>query len=445
MLVRLLKTTDPAFPKHLARLAARGPTAAAAAAVERTVRSILRDVKARGDRALIAHTERLDGVALTPGELRLSRADLRKMASRLAPRDRKALRLAASRIASFHRRQRQASWHYRDRLGVLLGQRITPLERVGVYVPGGKAAYPSSLLMNVIPAKVAGVKEVVVVSPPSPDGYSPALLAAAWIAGADALYRVGGAQAVAALAYGTESIPRVDKIVGPGNLYVAAAKRMVFGHVDIDMIAGPSEVLVIADGGARADFVASDMLAQAEHDEAAAPLCVTTSAGLAREIVRQLEAQLEGLSRCGIARAALRTLGAVIVARSRREAVEVANTVAPEHLELMVREPARWLPLIRHAGAVFLGELSTEPFGDYVAGPNHVLPTAGTARFSSPLGVYEFLKRTSVIQASPRALAALGPDIVRLAEMEGLDAHGRAVAYRLGEEDHAQSKGRAKR
>jgi histidinol dehydrogenase len=308
---------------------------------------------------------------------------------------------------------------------------ITPLERAGVYVPGGKAAYPSSVLMNVIPAKVAGVKETIIVSPPSPQGYHPGILAAAHIAGADVFFRVGGAQAVAALAYGTQTVPRVDKIVGPGNIYVATAKRLVFGQVDIDMIAGPSEVLVIADESASPAYVAADMLSQAEHDELAAPLCVTTSESIAHEIARALTEQLATLTRRDIAAAAVKNFGAVIVARDRAEVVELANAIAPEHLELAVRHPQSWMKEIRHTGAIFLGHLSTEPFGDYMAGPNHVLPTGGTARFSSPLGVYDFLKRTSVIEASPQAIAKLGPQIVCLAQMEGLEAHARAVQYRL--------------
>ena len=352
---------------------------------------------------------------------------------------RKALRTAAQRIRRFHRKQRQSSWTYRDELGVTLGQKIAPLERVGVYVPGGTAAYPSSVLMNVIPAKVAGVKEVIVVSPPSPEGDNPALLAAARIAGADAFFRVGGAQAVAALAYGTQTIPRVDKIVGPGNIYVATAKRLVFGRVDIDMIAGPSEILVIADHTAKPDYIAADMLSQAEHDTLAAPLCLTTSRRLGQAVIRELSEQLAQLPRRAIASASLRRFGAVIIARNRSEVVTLANAIAPEHLELAVKNPRTWIKDIHNTGAIFLGHLSTEPFGDYMAGPNHVLPTGGTARFSSPLGVYDFLKRTSVIQASSRALSTLGPEVVRLAKLEGLEAHARAVQYRLDGGRHGRT------
>jgi histidinol dehydrogenase len=285
--------------------------------------------------------------------------------------------------------------------------------------------------MNVIPAKVAGVKEVIVVSPPAPQGDHSGILAAARLAGVDAFFRIGGAQAVAALAYGTQTVPRVDKIVGPGNIYVATAKRLVFGQVDIDMIAGPSEVLVIADESASPTYVAADMLSQAEHDELAAPLCLTTSERVAAAVVQALAEQLASLKRREIAALSLRRHGAVIVTRNRTETVDLANAIAPEHLELAVKNPRSWLKDIHHTGAIFVGHLSTEPFGDYIAGPNHVLPTGGTARFSSPLGVYDFLKRTNVIQASPRPLATLGPHVVRLAEMEGLEAHARAVQYRL--------------
>jgi histidinol dehydrogenase len=345
--------------------------------------------------------------------------------------ERLALQAAARRITAFHRKQHQRSWSYQDRLGVSLGQRTAPLERVGVYIPGGKAAYPSSVLMNVLPAKIAGVREVIIVSPPSQHNDQPGILAAARIAGADAFFRIGGAQAVAALAYGTQTVPRVDKIVGPGNIYVSTAKRLVFGQVDIDKVAGPSEVLVIADESASPAYVAADMLSQAEHDELAAPLCLTASEQVAQAVVHALREQLSVLKRRAIAAAALQQCGAVIIARNREEIVNLANAIAPEHLELAVKSPRSWLKEIRHAGAIFVGHLSTEPFGDYIAGPNHVLPTGGTARFSSPLSVYDFCKRTNIIEASPRALKSLGPHIVRLAEMEGLEAHARAVQYRL--------------
>jgi histidinol dehydrogenase len=341
------------------------------------------------------------------------------------------LRLAARRIAAFHRRQRERSWRYRDAAGLILGQKIEPLGRVGVYVPGGRAIYPSSVLMNVIPARVAGVDEIVVVSPPRRGGYDPAILAAAHVAGVDAFYQVGGAQAVAALAYGTETIPAVDKVVGPGNIYVATAKRLVFGRVGIDLLAGPSEVLVVADASARAELVAADMLAQAEHDELASAVCLTPDAPLAARVVDELGRQLGTLPRRRTARRALANFGAVVVTRSLAEAVEIANAIAPEHLELALRAPGRWVRRIRHAGAVFVGQETPEALGDYLAGPNHVLPTSGSARFASPLGVYDFVKRTSVIAASRTALRRLGPAVERLAALEGLDAHGLAVSRRL--------------
>jgi histidinol dehydrogenase len=435
MFVPILQTTDPACRRHLQKLLARGE--GGSAQIEGTVRAILRDVKKKGDGALFTYTAKFDGVRLTPETLAVSQSEMVAALAVLPKPERRALQTAARRITAFHRKQRQHSWSYRDHLDASLGQRVTPLERVGVYVPGGKAAYPSSVLMNIIPAKVAGVKDVVVVSPPSPQGDQLAILAAARLAGADRFFRIGGAQAVAALAYGTQTVPRVDKIVGPGNIFVATAKRLVFGQVDIDMVAGPSEVLVIADDSASPAYVAADLLSQAEHDELAAPLCLTTSQRFASAVVAALTEQLRSLKRRKIATASLRRYGAVILAQNRQEIVELANVIAPEHLELAVKNPRSWLKDIRHTGAIFLGHLSTEPFGDYLAGPNHVLPTGGTARFSSPLGVYDFLKRTSVIQASARVLRTLGPQIVRLAEMEGLEAHARAVQYRLHGGTHA--------
>ena len=427
--VPLLRTTDPSCQRHLQKLFARGESSSEQ--VEERVRAILRAVRKKGDRALFAYTWMFDRVRLTPETLMVTEPEMNAALAALPKPERVALQTAAKRIATFHRKQRQVAWSYQDSLGVTLGQKIAPLERVGVYVPGGKAAYPSSVLMNVIPAKVAGVKEVIVVSPPSPQGNHPGILAAARLAGADVFFRLGGAQAVAALAYGTQTVPRVDKIVGPGNIYVATAKRLV--------LAGPSEVLVIADESASPTYVAADMLSQAEHDELAAPLCLTTSEQVAAAVVQALAEQLASLKRRAIAASSLRRHGAVIVTRDRAETVDLANAIAPEHLELVVKNPRSWLKDIRHTGTIFVGPLSTEPFGDYIAGPNHVLPTGGTARFSSPLGVYDFLKRTNVIQASPRALATLGPHVVRLAEMEGLEAHARAVQYRLNGGTHGHA------
>jgi histidinol dehydrogenase len=417
------------FRRRLLAIAERA--GAADGDVERAVRAIVERVRKDGDRALVAATRRFDRVDVSGG-MEVPRAELARAERSIDPASRRALRIAARRIREFHRRQRQRSWRYRDRSGLVLGQKIEPLERVGVYVPGGRASYPSSVLMNVIPAKVAGVAQVIAVSPPTPlEGSYRAVLAAASIAGVDRFFRVGGAQAVAALAYGTETLPRVDKIVGPGNLYVQTAKRLVFGRVGIDNFAAASEVLVVADRSARAEWVAADLLSQAEHDEHAAAVCVTVSAALAQAVAYEIEKQLAELPRRETARRSLARFGAIFVVDNLREAIDVANTIAPEHLELCVERPERWLPGVRHAGAVFLGAHVPEALGDYVAGPNHVLPTGATARFSSPLGVYDFVKRTSVLGGTDRALRKLGPTVVRLAELEGLEAHARSVKVRL--------------
>jgi len=417
-----------AFAKRIAFLEARGDTASAD--VERQVRAIVDAVRRRGDAALFEYTRRFDGVTLTARSIEVAPAEMARAEAAL-PRDVRAmLHLAARRIRAFHERQRQSSWRFRDATGAVLGQLVRPLDRVGVYIPGGTAAYPSSVLMNVLPAKVAGVGEVIGVTPPG--RAADAVLAAAKIAGIDRLFRVGGAQAVAALAYGTRLVPRVDKICGPGNIYVATAKRLVFGTVDIDMIAGPSEVLVIADASADPAFVAADLLSQAEHDPLAASILVTPSAALAARVDRELRRQLDVLPRRAIATRALRRHGTAFITRSLAEAAELSNRLAPEHLELAVRHPDRVVKDIRHAGAIFLGHHAPEPFGDYLAGPNHVLPTGGSARFASPLGVYDFIKRSSIISASPRTLARLGPTAIGLARLEGLEAHARAVEIRLG-------------
>ena len=414
---------------RLARLAARG--AEMNGRVEAAVQRIIAAVRRDGDAALLRFARRFDGVRLRRAELRVPASKLAAAFRGLSPDVRRDLRLAAARIRRFHLRQRERSWSFRDASGARLGQRIQPLERVGVYVPGGRAAYPSTVLMTAIPARVAGVHEVIAVSPVGPDGDTPVVLAACHVAGVDAVYRVGGAQAVGALAFGTATIPRVDKIVGPGNVWVATAKRLCFGHVAIDAIAGPSEVLIVADASADAELVAADMLAQAEHDPLAAAICVTSDRRVAARVAAALDRQLATLPRRAIAARSLASFGAIVVTRSLDEAVAIANRLAPEHLELAVREPRRWADRIRHAGAIFIGQDAPEAFGDYLAGPNHVLPTGGTARFASPLGVYDFIKRTSVIEAGPRTLARLGPAIVRLARLEGLDAHGRAVERRL--------------
>jgi histidinol dehydrogenase len=428
--VRLLDTRRPGFAREFARLRAAGAEDTARA--DRVAREIVAEVRRGGDRALLRYTRQFDGVRLSAPALRVTEGDLRAAADGLPRRVRRALELAARRIRAFHRRQVQASWRYRDRAGLVLGQNITPLCRVGVYVPGGRAAYPSSVLMNVIPARVAGVAEVIMVSPAGREGFHPAVLAAAHIAGVNALYRIGGAQAVAALAYGTRTVPRVDKIVGPGNAFVQAAKRAVYGQVDIDSTAGPSEVLVIADARANPAWVAADLLAQAEHgsgDECA--LLLTPSARLARSVQKEVERQLAELSRQADIARVLDRRGALVVVRGMAEAIELAEEIAPEHLELMVDRPEAVARRLRNAGAIFCGSYAPAPLGDYVAGPNHVLPTGGSARFFSPLGTYDFVKRTSVVTASRRGLARLRPAIETLAELEGYDAHAAAVRIRF--------------
>jgi histidinol dehydrogenase len=419
----------PRATARLARLEARGREPARA--IEAAVRRIVADVRRRGDRALVDWTARLDRVRLTPARFAVPQSDLAAAFRDLPRAVRSDLTLAARRIRAFHVRQVERSWTVHDPSGARLGQRLAPLARVGVYVPGGRAAYPSTVLMTVVPARVAGVDEVVAVSPAGPAGYAPVLLAACHVAGVDRLFRLGGAQAVAALAYGTRTVPRVDKIVGPGNVYVATAKRQCYGQVDIDSIAGPSEVLVIADASADPALVAADMLAQAEHDPMAASVCLTSDRRLATRVVTALAAQLAQLPRRAVAAKSLADYGAVIITRSLDEAVSISDRLAPEHLELCVRDPDRWVGKVRHAGAIFLGHDTPEAFGDYLAGPSHVLPTGGTARWASPLGVYDFVKRTSIIQAAPRTLVGLGPAVMRLAALEGLEAHGRAVERRL--------------
>lgn len=393
------------------------------------VREILAAVRQEGDRAVLAYTEKFDGVRLMS-----LRASEEEFAAALVKADSRViddLRQAAENIRDFHARQLRRSWLDCAPDGVITGQRITPLKRVGVYVPGGAAAYPSTVLMTVIPARVAGVDEVVMVTPPGRDGtVNPYTLAAARIAGADVVYKCGGAQAVAALAYGTGTMPAVDKIVGPGNLYVTLAKQEVAGLVGIDMPAGPSEILVVADETARLDFVAADLLSQAEHDPLAAAYCVTTSRQLAEELPAELERQCKGLERQETARLSLAEQGAVVLVETLSEAVEIVNLLAPEHLELLVQDPWKLLGRVRNAGAVFLGAYTPEPIGDYWAGPNHVLPTAGTGRFSSVLSVDDFIKKSSIIYYPPEALLRDAPAVERLAETEGLTAHSRAVAIR---------------
>jgi histidinol dehydrogenase len=409
---------------------------AVAPEIHRTVDEILTAVRTRGDAALCEYTTRFDGWSpASASDLALTAADF-EAAERAIPADvRTALEYAADRIERYHAAAMPKSWRMTDEHGSVLGQEIRPLDRVGVYVPGGRAAYPSTVLMTVVPARVAGVREIVLVTPAAGGRIEPVVLAAARLAGVTEGYRIGGAQAIAALAYGTARIGRVDKIVGPGNIYVALAKARVFGEVGIDMVAGPSEVIVVADASADADCVASDMLAQAEHDPMARALLVTDAAELIPEVAAALERQLAALPRRAIAAEALRANGALIRVNSIDDAVALANRLAPEHLELLVAVPAAVLPRVRHAGAVFLGRHTPEVVGDYVAGPNHVLPTAGTARFASPLGTEDFVKRSSVIEYSPGGLRAAAPHLRTLTRVEGLDGHGNAAELRLRTEE----------
>ncbi len=395
------------------------------------VAAILADVRARGDEALLAHTDRFDRLPLTAGTLAFSVAEIEAAEAAITGEVRAALQLAHDRIAAHHEKQKPLDHVYEDPLGVTLGTVWTPVEAVGIYVPGGTASYPSSVLMNAVPARVAGVGRVAM-AVPTPDGVvNPAVLAAAKIAGVSEIYRVGGAQAIAALAYGTETIKPVSKIVGPGNAYVAAAKRQVFGTVGIDMIAGPSEVLVIADASANPAWVAADLLAQAEHGGGAQAILVTTDEGLANAVAAEVDRQIALLPRADITRDGWREFGAIIVVRSLAEAVELANRIASEHVELMLDDPRALQPKIRNAGAIFLGHHTPEAIGDYVGGSNHVLPTARSARYASGLGVLDFMKRTSLLGCDPAALVELAPAAVTLAETEGLSAHGRSVAIRL--------------
>lgn len=401
-------------------------------AVQARVEEILADVKQRGDQAVIEATNRFDRLSVeSMAQLRLTPEQLKKAYDGLPAEQRDALAMAAERIKRYHERQKPTSWQYEEADGTVLGQKVTPLDRAGIYVPGGKAAYPSSVLMNAIPAHVAGVREIVMVVP-TPDGVlNDLVLAAAHLAGVDYVFTIGGAQAVAALAYGTQSVPRVDKIVGPGNIYVATAKRAVFGQVGIDMIAGPSEIMVVSDGQTDPDWIAMDLFSQAEHDEDAQAILVSWDAAHLDAVAASIERLLPTLEREEIARASLSRRGALILCKDQDEAVEMINRIAPEHLELSVAEPEAWLDDIRHAGAIFMGRHTSEALGDYCAGPNHVLPTSGTARFSSPLGVYDFQKRSSIIHCSPEGASELGKVASVLARGEYLTAHARSAEYRI--------------
>ena len=404
-------------------------------AIEERVASILADVQQRGDAAVLEYTKRFDGLdAASVASLEIGHAELQAALAAITPAQRSALAFAADRVRDYHQRQLEAcgrSWTYRDADGTLLGQKVTPLDRVGIYVPGGKAAYPSSVLMNALPAKVAGVGEIVMVVPTPKGEKNLLVLAAAAVAGADRVFTIGGAQAVAALAYGTATVPAVDKITGPGNAYVASAKRRVFGKVGIDMIAGPSEILVLADGSTPADWVAMDLFSQAEHDELAQSILLCPDAAYIERVQAEIDRLIDTMPRRDVIRASLEGRGALIRTRSMEEACEISNRIAPEHLEVSSRDPHRWEPLLKHAGAIFLGAYTSESLGDYCAGPNHVLPTSGTARFSSPLGVYDFQKRSSLIEVSEAGAQTLGVVAAEIAYGEGLQAHAQAAEMRL--------------
>ena len=396
-----------------------------------TVQSILNDVRSRGDTALVEYTNKFDQREICITDIEISAVRLEEALNGINKDLHQALEISVERIREYHERQKQDSWQYTDKDGNTLGQQITPLERVGVYVPGGKAAYPSSVLMNTIPAKVAGVDEVIMVVPTPNDDINPLVMAAACIAGVDRVFTIGGAQAIAALAYGTTTIPKVDKIVGPGNRYVAMAKRMVFGDVGIDMIAGPSEVLVVSDGKSNPDWVAMDLFAQAEHDEAACSMLISLDTDFLDAVFQSIQRLLPEMERAEIIQKSLESNGALIHVSTIDKAIQLVNQIAPEHLELSVSEPEKLLPQIRHAGAIFMGRYAAEVLGDYCAGPNHVLPTKRTARFSSPLGVYDFQKRSSVIICTEQSVATLAKTASTLAHSEGLTAHARSAEYRI--------------
>lgn len=399
------------------------------ATLDKTVLDIIQTVREKKDQALLEYTEAFDGAVLD--SLIVTKEEINQAKACIEKDVQTALRKAIDRIRAFHEAQKEKSWLLSQDKGVMLGQIVTPIEKVGVYIPGGKAGYPSTVLMAVIPAQIAGATEIVITTPPGKDGkVNPYVLAAADLLGITKIYKTGGAQAIAALAYGTETIKKVDKIVGPGNAYVARAKKWVFGDVGIDMIAGPSEICVIADEQADASFIAADLLSQAEHDESARAICITTSGDLAKEIQTQIISQTERLERKAIIEASIKEYGSIVVAQDLNEAIEIANLFAPEHLELIVENPMDMLPLIKNAGAIFLGSYAPEPLGDYFAGPNHTLPTSGTARFASPLGVYDFIKRSSLIRYPKAAFDDAAEQIITLANIEGLTAHANSIQIR---------------
>ncbi|HCE67323.1 MAG: histidinol dehydrogenase [Geobacteraceae bacterium GWC2_55_20] len=400
--------------------------------VEQTVLDIIADVRLRGDAALLELTRRFDRLeADAMAELEVSITEIEAAFALVSAEEIAALKLACERVARFHEKQKQQTWISTEEPDIMLGQKVTPLARVGIYVPGGKASYPSSVIMNAVPARVAGVGEIIMVAPTPGGEINPHVLVAANLAGVDRIFRIGGAQAVAALAYGTDTIPKVDKITGPGNIYVATAKKLVFGQVGIDMIAGPSEILVISDGSGTPAHIAADLLSQAEHDELASSILITTDRSFAEKVAAEVELQIAQLSRETIARASWDKYGAIIVADTLDEVIAFSNRIAPEHLELAVRDPFAILPQITNAGAIFMGHWTPEAAGDYLAGPNHTLPTGGTARFFSPLSVDDFVKKSSIVYFSEAGLKRLGKDIVRIAGLEGLEAHAKSVSKRL--------------
>ncbi|MFP5337872.1 MAG: histidinol dehydrogenase [Gammaproteobacteria bacterium] len=428
--IRRLNAADADFARHLDHLLSW--ESVSDDGVNARVLEIIKAVRERGDAAVVELTQRFDALEVASmADLILPRARLEQALERITPEQREALEIAAERVRSYHERQKQDSWTYTEADGTVLGQKVTPLDRAGLYVPGGKASYPSSVLMNAIPAKVAGVPELIMVVPTPRGEVNELVLAAACMSGVDRVFTIGGAQAVAALAYGTESVPPVDKIVGPGNIYVATAKRHVFGKVGIDMIAGPSEILVVCDGQTDPDWIAMDLFSQAEHDEDAQSILVSPDAAFLDRVAESIARLLPTLERADIARTSIEGRGALIQVADMQQAIEVANRIAPEHLELSVADPEQWLPQIRHAGAIFMGRYTAEALGDYCAGPNHVLPTSGTARFSSPLGVYDFQKRSSIINCSAEGASTLGKVASVLARGESLTAHARSAEYRI--------------
>ena len=431
--MQILKLTDEAFGTILTNMLKRSPDSYPEQ--EAVVSVILADVRENGDKAVFNYTKKFDGADISAENFIVTEEEEKEAYEKVDPALIDVIRKAISRIRTFHEKERQKSWFMTEE-GMVLGQKVTPLSRVGVYVPGGKAAYPSSVLMNVIPAQVAGVPDIVMCTPPGKDGkVTPTTLVAAKEAGVGTVYKVGGAQAIAAMAFGTESLPRVDKITGPGNIFVALAKKAVYGHVSIDSVAGPSEVTVLADDTANARYVAADLLSQAEHDEMACAILVTTSMRVAEEVSAEIDGFLETLSRRDIIKKSLDNFGRILVADNMEEAVRAVNEIAPEHLELVTRDPFLLMTEIKNAGAIFIGEYSSEPFGDYFAGPNHVLPTNGTAKFFSALSVDDFIKKTSIIYSSGEALKALHEDVETFAKAEGLTAHANSIHVRFEEED----------